>query len=245
MSAQQVAGITASSPLHVRGQNRILSLLPPAELEQLRDVMEKVSSAQHHSLFASNEPISHAWFPLSAIASLVVYDADGRAVEVGTIGNEGFAGVPLAHGVDRSPTAAFTQVPGDYLRISAPAFAAALARYPEFALAVQRFTQAFLVQVSQSTACNRLHSVDERLARWILLTHDRLGTSPLPLTQEFLAMMLGVRRSSVTIAAAMLQHAQIIRYRRGVIDVLDRAALEDASCECYLVVRREYERLLG
>jgi CRP-like cAMP-binding protein len=169
---------------------------------------------------------------------------DGGTVEAGTIGNEGLVGVSVVLGADRSPVDAFTQIPGDYLRMATEAFRQELDRNGGFAAVMRRHAEAFYSQVAQSTACNRLHPVEQRLCRWLLMTHDRVGAEHLALTQEFLAIMLGVRRSTVTIAAGMLQKAGLITYHRGSIDVLDRIGLEEGSCECYARVRKQYERLL-
>ena len=154
------------------------------------------------------------------------------------------AGVPLLLGADRTPNKAFYQVPGQSLRMSAAAFNKEIADRGPFESVMRLHAQGFLNQVSQSTACNRLHAVEQRLCRWILMSHDRIDSDTIRLTQDFLAEMLGVRRASVSVVAATLQNAGFIRYRRGIIDVLDRAGLEEGSCECYGVVRKEYERLL-
>lgn len=232
------------SPLHVSGRNCLLASLPQQEYELLAPHLERVSLGRAAVLFGRNQPITHAYFPLTAIASLVIALDDGGTVEVATVGNEGYAGVPLLLDADRSPTEAFTQIAGDYLRISASAFAAQMRTGGAFATAMRRYAQGFLTQISQSTACNRFHPIEQRLCRWILMTHDRVGEHHLALTQDFIAMMLGVRRASVAVAAGLLQKAGMIHYRRGDLEVVDRPQLEQSSCECYAVVRREYERLL-
>jgi CRP-like cAMP-binding protein len=154
------------------------------------------------------------------------------------------AGIPLLLGAEMSPAQAFYQIPGESLRMSAQSFRAEIEKGGAFAAVLRRYAQGFLNQVSQSAACNRLHPVEQRLCRWILMSHDRTGGDEIALTQEFLAQMLGVRRATVSIAAGMLQKAGMISYTRGVIHVLDRPRLEESSCECYDVVRREYQRLL-
>jgi CRP-like cAMP-binding protein len=230
--------------VHVPGKNRLLALLPAEEHEDVLPLLEKVSLQRRALLFGADEPLTHVFFPLTAIGSLVITMDDGDTVEVGTVGNEGLAGVPLVLGADRSPAEAFAQVAGDALRMRADAFRERMERNGLFANVMRRFSQAFFAQVSQSTGCNRFHPIDQRLCRWILMTHDRVGNGHLPLTQEFIAIMLGARRASVAVAAGMLQKAGMIRYHRGIVDVVDRAALEEASCECYARVRAEYERLL-
>jgi CRP-like cAMP-binding protein len=171
--------------------------------------------------------------------------ADGRAVEFGTVGNEGMIGLPLFLGADRSPHRAFTQVPGDALRMRAEDFREEMGRQGQLAGLLRRYNQALMNQMAYSVACNRLHSVEERMCRWLLMTHDRVGADRFPMTQEFLAQMLGVRRPSVTVVAGVLQKAGLIAYARGWVVILDRAGLEAASCECYRVVRDDFERLLG
>jgi CRP-like cAMP-binding protein len=238
-------GEARASVFHEPGRNRLLSLLPETAFDRISEQLEEVTSKQRERLFRANEPITHAYFPLTAIASLVITTPEGESAEVGTVGNEGFVGVPLLLGARRSPTEAFTQVSGKYLRMPVEAFQSELGRNADFTRVMQLSAQAFFVQVAQTTACNRLHPLEQRLCRWLLMTHDRLGADDLPLTQEFLSIMLGVRRATVTIAAGMLQQAGMIRHHRGLVHVLDRDLLEQSSCECYRVVRSEYERLLG
>jgi CRP-like cAMP-binding protein len=244
MSIHHFPAAAAPCDLHIPGKNRLLTLLSADEYGRVAATMEKVTYKRRELLFGTDEPISHAFFPLSAVASLVITMDDGDTVEVGTVGNEGLVGVPLVLDADRSPIEAFTQVEGEYLRMRAEAFREEIQSNGHFAGVMRRYAQAFLAQVSQSTACNRLHPVDQRLCRWILMTHDRVGADQLSLTQEFIAMMLGVRRASVATAAGMLQKAGMIRYQRGMIDILDRKALEEGSCDCYRIVRQEHERLL-
>jgi CRP-like cAMP-binding protein len=228
----------------VRGENRLLTLLEAAGEGGIIKQMERVTLKRRAELFRADVPITHAYFPLTAVGSLVVTMDEGMSVEVGTIGNEGMVGIPLALGSDRSPTLAFVQVGGDLMQLRSDVFKAQVARSEAFANIVRLYTQAFFAQAAQFGACLRFHHIEQRLCRWILMTHDRVGKDTLPLTQEFLAIMLGVQRPSVTLAAAALQKAGLIKYRRGVIDVLDRAALEAGSCECYHIIRKEHERLL-
>ncbi len=230
--------------LHIVGQNHLLQLLPDAERERLLFTMKRVTTEHGDVVFESNQPITHVDFPLYGVISIVVVMEEGGTAEVGTVGNEGMAGVPLLLGTERTPNKAFYQVPGETMRMSAAAFRKEIAARGPFESIMRLHAQGFLNQVSQSTACNRLHAVEQRLCRWILMSHDRVGGKTVRLTQDFLAQMLGVRRASVSVVAATLQKAGFIRYRRGIIDVLDRAGLEESSCECYAVVRKEYERLL-
>jgi hypothetical protein len=170
---------------------------------------------------------------------------DGSSIEIATIGNEGIVGIPVFLGAQSMGARDLyqVQVPGDVLAMEASAFLSAAQREPLRGL-VQRYAQALFTQVTQQVACNGLHSVEERCSRWMLLTHDRVGSNDFPLTQEFLAQMLGVRRASVTLAAGALQRAGFIRYGRGRVTINDREGLENASCECYRIMRTEFDRLL-
>ena len=165
-------------------------------------------------------------------------------VEVGTVGNEGMSAVPLVHGAQVNTVDAMWQIEGDGLRMPSGEFRQELAENATFADVMNRYAQGFLAQVAQSTACNRLHPVEQRLARWLLMTHDRIGHDELQLTQEFLSQMLGVRRATVSVAAGALQRAGLISYSRGQITIVDREGLEQASCECYQLIRDEFDRLV-
>ncbi len=230
--------------VHERGKNRILTLLKAQGEGQVVSTMERVSLKQKDFVSRRHEPISHVYFPLSGVLSFIIELEEGPSVEVGTVGNEGMSGASLLLGVNQASTDAFAQIPGDFMRMPAEALVFELGKNGIFADITRRTAQGFFSQVAQSAACGRAHPVEQRLARWILMSQDRAGTDSLQLTQEFLALMLGVLRPSVTVAASALQKAGLIRYRRGVIDVIDRRALEQTSCECYQTVRQEYERLL-
>ena len=171
--------------------------------------------------------------------------ANGQAAEVGTIGNEGVVGLPLLFGDDRAPTSVYVQVPGIGLRMKARRFEQELARSASMRAVMLRYAHAFFNQVAQSAACNHFHSIQQRCARWMLMTHDRMQSDEFLLTQEFLAMMLGVQRTGVSGAAAGLQRAGLVRYNRGHVTILDRGGLVRRSCECYGVFKREFDRLLG
>lgn len=230
---------------NVPGQNALLAALPPDEAARLRDRLEPVSVGIKDLIYEPNGPITHVHFPLSGVFSLVVEMADGLSVEVATVGNEGLVGLPVFLGAESSPHRAFAQVPGDSLRLPADTFRAELARNGPLHAVLRRYNQALMNQISYSVACNRLHSVEERMCRWLLMTQDRVGADQFLLTQEFFAQMLGVRRPSVTVVAGVLQKAGIIAYARGRVTVLDRERLEASSCECYQVVRDEFDRLLA
>ena len=230
--------------VNVRGRNRILELLPKDEYDRVVSRMERVSLTSRQRVQEIGKPIEHAYFPLTCVMSLVITMQDGDTVEAATTGNEGMVGVSLLMGASQSTVDAFAQVPGDALRMPRSILSAELDAGGVFPDMMRRYGEAYLTQVAQSAACNRLHPVEQRLCRWILMTHDRVGLDRLPLTQEFISAMLGVRRASVSTTAAILQNAGYIHYQRGVIDVLDRAGLEAGSCECYAVVRAELERML-
>jgi CRP-like cAMP-binding protein len=231
--------------IHVPGENRLLALLTRAERDRLHSRLEKVSLGLREVLYEAEKPISHVFFPLNGVMSLVITLSDGASVEVATVGNEGMVGTPILLGADVSPTKAFAQVPGEALRMRVEYFKEEMANGSPLNDRVRRYTQAMVNQISQSVACNHLHSVEQRMCRWLLITHDRVAADEFPLTHEFLAQMLGVRRPSVSVVAGILQKAGLISYHRGRITVLDRKGLEATSCECYEVVSKEYDRLLG
>ena len=220
----------------------MLSRLPPEELARLRPHLEIVQFEQRQLLFDAGQPIRSVYFPETTVVSLVNMLESGSTVEVGTAGREGMAGLPVFLGADVSSVRAFAQVPGLASRLDARTFLEVAAKGTLQRLML-RYTDAFLTQVAQTAACNASHVVEERCARWLLMTHDRLDGDELPLTHEFLAFMLGVRRAGVTLALRALRDRGLIRYTRGRVTVVDRAGLERASCECYRSVRAHYERL--
>ncbi len=237
MTAQDSVGLRPD-------RNRLLAALPGKDLDRLAARMTTVPLAVRDLLYRARGPIDHVYFPLDGVLSQIVVMEDGGAVEVGTVGHEGMVGLSVALGDPQSPVETFCQVPGRAARLPADDFRAEADRGGPLAALVLRYSLAVAAMAAQSAACNRLHSVDERCARWLLMTHDRVGSDRFQLTQEFLALMLGVRRASVTVAAGMLQKAGVIDYTRGKITVTDRPRLEAASCECYRAVRAEFERLL-
>ncbi|HKU61094.1 MAG TPA: Crp/Fnr family transcriptional regulator [Gemmatimonadales bacterium] len=229
----------------LRNGNRILAGLSAADRASLEPFLERVRLEPRASFWETGRPIRTVVFPETLVASIIATDEEGGEVEVGTVGYEGVVGLPLFLGATTAPGRAFTQIGGDGSRMDAEAFTRFAASLPEFRTRLQRYTQGFVAQVSQSVACNRLHSPSQRLARWLLSCADRVGADRFPMTQEFLGQMLGVRRATVGEAAQELQERGLIRYTRGVIDVLDRSALEQVACPCYGIVRREYDKLLG
>jgi len=227
------------------GQNRLLAALPREMQQRLVSKMEKVPLASQQVLYAANMPITDVWFLLSGVVSLVITMKNEATIEVATTGNEGFVGTPVVLGADHSTTQALCQVSGQALKMRVDVFKRALREHPELQRIVQCYIQGLISQISQSTGCNHVHTMQQRMCRWLLMTHDRVGTDEFNLTQEFLAEMLGVRRPSATVTAGILQKTGLIRYQRGRIRVLDRAGLEACSCECYETVRQEFDRLLA
>lgn len=225
--------------------NHLLRRLPPEEYALLLPHLEPLELELHTTLYQRGKPVDAVYFIERGAASLIVDMQDGSSVEAGTVGNEGFEGIYLFLGSEISPIRSVIQVPGHGKRLDAARFRELIPQCPTLHALLHRYTLAFMTLVSQSAACNRLHPLEQRCARWLLLSHDRVNQDPeFYLTQEYLATMLGVRRAGVSEAASALKRAGIIRYSRGRVTVLDRARLEAASCECYEAVRREFERLV-
>jgi len=226
--------------------NRLLALLPREMRQRLLPLVRLTSLKARQVLYEPNSPINTIYFPLGAVASELSTMADGTTVEVATIGKEGMVGVPVLLGGDAISLHMIAQIPGPALAIKRENFTATIndgaSGLPPILL---RYIQALLTQIAQQSACNRSHLIAQRCARWILMTHDRAGKAEFPLTHEFLAYMLGARRASVSIAARTLAKAGLISYTRGSIHVLNRKRLEKASCECYGVIKGEYDRLLS
>ena len=226
-------------------RNRLLELLGPADLDRLRSRFEPVEFEYRQSLYEANQDISFVYFPIEGVASLVSAMEDGSAAEIGTVGNEGMVGLPVVLGDRLTPISAYIQVPGSGLRLPADFLRDELEISGAMRTVLLRYAHAFFNQVAQSAACAHFHSIEKRCCRWLLMTHDRVQSDRFLLTQEFLAMMLGVRRASVTGVAAALKRAKLIEYSRGRVTMLDRAGLERRACECYQVSKKEFDRLLG
>jgi CRP-like cAMP-binding protein len=220
-------------------QNAILLSLPPKEADSVFQRCQFVELPKHMVLNEVGSPIKFCYFVSCGLASILSVMANGKSVEVGLVGKEGFVGLPLTAGFSTSPTRAIMQVGGSGLRISAADLKECLRKYPNLEIALSRFSQILALQATQVAACNRVHEVDQRLARWLLMSHDRLDGDSVPLTQDSLASMLGTRRASVTVAAGILQKAGLITYRRGDLKIDDRVGLEQASCECYQALTRQ------
>lgn len=227
--------------------NRLLATLDAATRGALAPLFERVPMAVRATVYEDRQPFEHAYFPVDGVLSMiaVVEGAPDSMIEVATVGNEGMVGLPIFLGAEVTPGRAFAQVPGESLRIGAADLRGALARHPELGRVLHRYTQSLLVQVSQSTGCNRVHAPATRCARWILMTDDRVAGPTFDLTQEFLGQMLGERRPAVNEAASALQRDGLIRYVRGRMTVVDRPGLERAACGCYRIIRDEYARMLS
>ncbi len=219
--------------------NEILLDLPAKEREVIFPQLTFVELRTHDVLHEPGEPIKFGYFLNNGMISILTVLAEGKSVEVGLTGKDGFVGLPLIVGFSSGPTQAVVQIAGSAFRISARGIASAVHQCPVLANLVQRYVQILAMQGTQVAACNRLHEVDERLARWLLMCQDRIGSNFVPLTQEFLAHMLGTRRASVTVAAGMLQKAGLITYSRGHVNIVDRTRLESATCECYAIMRQQ------
>jgi CRP-like cAMP-binding protein len=224
--------------------NRILQALTRPEYEFLAMYLEPVRLWTGEVLYHPEQSITHVYFPNRGTVSVIAVFADGGSVEAGMVGNEGMFGINVFLGSISTPLQAVVQLPGDGLRMRADVLKREFQKGGILQDVLLRYTQAFITQVAQTAACNNSHKVEGRLARWLLMCGDRAHSAELDLTQEFISQMLGIRRAGVSVAAGELQERGIIRYRRGCITIVDRAALEAESCECYEVVKKEFKRLL-
>jgi CRP-like cAMP-binding protein len=232
------------SAQHSPLQNRLLARLPAADYERLLPHFERVSLTLGSALYESGSAQGFVYFPTDSIVSLLYVMEDGASAEIAVVGNEGVVGLALFMGGETTPSRAVVQSAGDAYRLRAGVLKSEFSRGGELQHLLLRYTQALITQMAQTAVCNRHHSVEQQLCRWLLLSLDRLPANELTMTQELIANMLGVRREGVTEAAGKLQDAGLIRYSRGRITVLDRPKLEARVCECYAVVKREYDRLL-
>ena len=224
-------------------ENRFLRMLPASSYFRIRPYLEVVPTHKRQILWDVDDPIDFVYFPRRCVLSLLVPLAKRPAVEAATVGNEGVVGASIVLGADHSPLMVMVQIPGEALRIGARLFQELVEDDASLRVLTLRYSHALFEQTAQSVACNRRHTTVQRCARWLLMTHDRAHADDFALTHQFLAMMLGVRRASVTVAAGELQRAKLIRYLYGRIVVENRAGLEAAACECYHVVQRRFERL--
>jgi CRP-like cAMP-binding protein len=226
-------------------ENRLLAALPSGEIEHLGPYLEPITFALGEVVYESGGHMKYLYFPTNSIVSLVYTMEDGSTVEMGLAGNEGVVGIALFMGGETTPNRGIVQIAGSAFRMKATILQEEFKRGGVLQHLLLRYTQALITQISQTAVCNRRHSLEQRLCRWLLLCHDRMESNELLMTQEFIANMLGARRESVTVAACHLQDAGLIHYSRGHITILNRRGLEAAVCECYRVVKNEFDRLLG
>jgi CRP-like cAMP-binding protein len=233
-----------SNPVHTPQQNYLLAALAASERERLYPHLQLVPMPLGKVLYESGDVLNHVYFPTNSIVSLLYVLADGASAEISVVGNEGLIGIALFMGGDTTPSRAIVQSAGFAYRLTGQLLKDEFHRNGEAQLLLLRYTQSLITQMAQTAVCNRHHSVDQQLCRWLLLSLDRLASNQLVMTQELIANMLGVRREGVTEAAGKLDKQGVIRYARGRITVLDRPKLEQLCCECYAVVKKESDRLM-
>jgi CRP-like cAMP-binding protein len=226
-------------------ENNLLAALPPSDYERLVPHLKLVSLSTRQILYEAGETIAQVYFPNKAVVSIITTMEDGSTVEAGLVSNEGMVGIPIILGDNITTTTALVQIPDGAMQMDADILRSEFNRGTALQSVLLRYVQGMYTQIAQGSACNRLHKLEARLARWLLTVSDRLESEEFPLTQEFISQMLGVRRAGVTEAANILSQAGIIIYRRGQINILNREALEKTSCECYQIIEDEYVRLLG
>ena len=230
---------------HAQAANRLLAALPKKEYQRLLPELEQVAMPFAEVVYEPGEQIRHVYFPNDSIVSLLAEVADRSTLEVGIVGNEGMAGISVFMGVDTSPHRAIVQGAGTAMRMKASVLRKESDGVSPLRRLLHLYAHSLLTQVSQSAACNRFHMVDARLARWLLMSGDRLGSDEFLLTQDFISNMLGVRREGVSKAAGLLQKRELINYSRGRIKILDRAGLKAVACECYGILKAESDSYLG
>jgi CRP-like cAMP-binding protein len=231
---------TAGNPVH----NKILLSISDKEYSLILPHLEFIAMPHHLSLYEPGEPLEFVHFPNAGMVSLVIATEDGRTVEVGEVGREGFAGVQAAVDINKNPVREVVQIAGDSFRVKIGALKSVLQSAPELQRILTRYAVVQGMQFAQTAACNRLHNIEQRLARWLLITQDRVDSSTLAITHDFLATMLGTDRPTVSLAAGILQDKQIIEYTRGAVQILSRAKLKECSCECYGVIQ-QYNHEIG
>jgi CRP-like cAMP-binding protein len=225
--------------------NWLLAALPAEDLERLLPSLKPVNFALGQVVYESQGLMENVYFPTTSHVSLLYTMVDGSTAEVGLVGNEGLVGIALFMGGDTTPNRAIVQGMGEAFMMKASAMQEEFRRGGAFQLALLRYTQALITQISQTAVCNRLHTTEQRLCRWLLMTHDRTHSDELQMTHEFISNMLGIQREAVSLTAHRLQDKGVISYKRGRIKILDRMELERSSCECYEVVKIEHDRLIG
>jgi CRP-like cAMP-binding protein len=230
-------------PFTAQSSNLLLAAVVPLEFEQLAPLLEPYSLRMRETLQEAGEPAEYVYFPTSGNISQLTVLENGMMIEFATVGREGMTGTPIILGLEESNLALVSQLPGTSFRMRTADLLDAITQFPAFAAVLRVYSGVMFAFLAQSAACNRAHIVDERLARWLLMIHDQAGGNDFRITQEFLSHMLGVSRPSVTASAAVLHRAGLIQYRRGEMTIADRAGLEAAACECYAVIRDQFDRL--
>ncbi len=225
-------------------KNRLLAALPHEEYQRLQPHLELVQLSNRRTLCEVGDSIRHAYFLNSGMGSLLALTQSGATVEIAMVGNEGMLGIPVILGAKNAPYQIMVQLPGEGMRIKTDVIRAEFKRAGALHDLLLSYTQALLIQVSQSAVCNRFHTVEKRLCRWLLIAHDRVDGDTFHLTQEIISYMMGAPRTAVTMAAGTLQDAGLIRYKRGIITIIDRSGLEEAACECYRIVAETLEHFL-
>ena len=227
-------------------KNRLLAALAPAEYRRLLPKLETVFLSLKQCIYESRRTIDYVYFPLNGVASIVAFLNDGTGIEVATVGNEGMVGLPVFLGADKTPLVAFQQIPGESMRMKSEVFTKEVKRNGHLTAILHLYIQTFMVQIAQGNACNRAHSIAQRCARWLLMTHDRVGRRQrFLITQEFLGQMLGVRRAGVSEVASDFRKSKLIDYKRGMVHILNRKGLEKQTCECYWVIKNELDRSIS
>jgi CRP-like cAMP-binding protein len=237
--------MSVSNSRSAASENRLLAALPRAEYQRLVPQLQSVLFPLGEVVYEFGGQLDYVYFPTTSIVSLLYTMENGTSAEMGLTGNDGVVGIALFMGGGTMPNRAVVQSAGAALRMKAKVLQSEFARGGKFQQVLLRYTQALITQISQTAVCNRLHTVEQQLCRWLLLSHDRINSDELVMTQELIADMLGVRREGVTVAAGRLQDSGAISYVRGRIKILDRQKLEATVCECYMVVKTEFDRLLG
>ncbi|HEX6624891.1 MAG TPA: Crp/Fnr family transcriptional regulator [Pyrinomonadaceae bacterium] len=237
--------MSRSAQPHFITKNRLLAALPRQEYERLAPHLEPMHLPRGKTIALTGDTLRYAYFPTSGMLSLLSTSGGGEAIEVAMVGSEGFVGVPIILKVGVTPYWSMVQIQSDAMRISAAALGEEFDRCEQLHDLLLKYTHSLLAHVTQSAVCNRFHTVQERLCRWLLLSRDRMKSDTINLTQEFISQMLGTARTGVTMAAVPLQDAGLIRYRRGKITILDREGLESVACECYSIVRKEVSHTLA
>ncbi|MGA2648515.1 MAG: Crp/Fnr family transcriptional regulator [Candidatus Sulfotelmatobacter sp.] len=241
MARKELQVVQAGERTNAAGKpvsNKILLSISDSEYNSIRPHLEYLRLPNHLVLHETGEKLRFAYFPNRGLISLVVVMKDGKTAEAGVVGNEGFTGTPAAVGLSRGPLRAVVQITGDGFRIKVGALQNTLESAPHLQMMLHRYAAIRGMQVAQTAACNRLHDIGQRLARWLLMTQDRVNSGALPITHDFLATMLGTDRPSVSLAAGVLQKKGFIEYTRGAVKIVNRKKLEDSACECYDVIRR-------